>query len=119
LKDKRVASLRNALQAVLDSLDATVRITRWSGSEGIPEPLRVAAAEVEQRLAVAKQVASSNTSVAPSLVQVMGSMAGAVGRLDAAYATYRKGLEASPFEAAIALDQEVGEVRADESRWQQ
>src|SRR5687767_3689989 len=43
MKDKRVIVFRTAFEELLESLDATVRVTRWDSVEAIPEPLQESA----------------------------------------------------------------------------
>lgn len=120
MKDKRVAARRGALESLLESLDATVRIVRWNGAEHVPEPLQAAAEQVGDRLGRAKRAFSEKFFGAPVLVTAIKKMGDAVGRLEVAYDAYHARVEASPSQredAASALDQEIGEVRADAHEW--
>jgi hypothetical protein len=120
LTDKRVTFFRSALEALIESLDATVRIVRWSDAEAIPDPLQQSAGQIVDRLGTANRLASSKFAGSQSLADVMATMSAAVRRLDAAYVAYRARLDVAPAErddAANALDREIGEVRADAHRW--
>jgi hypothetical protein len=120
MKDQRVSFFRGLVNALVESLDATVRITRWSGAEGVPEPLKVSASQLLDRLGAANRLASGKFQGSPVVVACMTAMSGAVQKLDTAYVQYRKRLDSSPGakdEAAIALEAELGEVKADAHRW--
>lgn len=120
MKDKRVEVFRGALESLIESLDATARVVRWNGGEQVPEPLARAAMQVDDRLGTANKMAAGKFSGSQVLADMMASMSDAVRRLDAAYASYRERLEATPAQlndAANFLDQELGEVRADAHRW--
>ena len=119
MKDARVALFRKTLEGLLESLDATVRLMRWAGGEGVPEPLKESASQLVVRLGTAHRLTSSSfvgSAVDQARVNVMLV---AMRRLDAAYVVYRQGLEKTPSEkesAADALNAEVDEVKGD-SRW--
>jgi hypothetical protein len=119
MNDQRIAYLRGALEALVESLDATARISRWDSVDGAPEPLQQSAAKLGERLGSANRLASGKFVGAPSVVASLAVMSGSIRRLDAAYVQYRHRLVAKPTErdaAAVALDAEIGSVKAEVER---
>ena len=120
MKDQRVASFRKLLNSLVESLDATVRINRWEGTETIPAPLQDSASKLLDRLGQANRYASDKYSGPPPVVACMNAMSVATKRLDAAYVEYRRHLGAAPAkrdEAAVAFDHEINGVRAESHTW--
>ena len=113
---------RGALEALLESLDAIVRIARWQEQgEAIPDPLKKSAALLLDRLGSATRLASGRFVGAPAVVASSDAIRSAIQELDVAYVAYRKHSEGTPAErdeAAIALDAEVGRVKMDAPRWE-
>ena len=120
MTDQRVAAFRKALTALVDSLDATVRVARWPEPEAIPEPLESSASKLLDRLGSANRLAAGRYSGPPPVVACMNAMSAATKDLDAAYAEYRRHLEGSSEEvarAAMALDHEIDAVKAASAQW--
>lgn len=120
MKDQRLAFLRGVLDALVESLDATARISRWQSTDSVPEPLQQSAAKLMERLGQANRLAADKFAGPPVAVARMTDISGAIRRLDLAYVTYRQRLAGSPAqrdEAAVTLDAEIGVVRADAHRW--
>jgi hypothetical protein len=120
--DPRIVTFRGALEALLESLDAFVRIVRWdrSGGEPIPEPLEKSAALLTDRLGNATRLASGKFVGAPGVVANSNAIRIAIGNLDEAFVAYRKHVEARPgetAEAANALDAELGRVKLEAHLW--
>jgi hypothetical protein len=114
LKDKRVAFLRDALDALVESLDATVRIARWPAPDAIPEPLKTAAGKLLDRLGSATRLAAGKFVGPTIVVESLTEMSGAIRRLDTAYVAYRKVVTDTPArsdEAALALEEEIARAR--------
>lgn len=112
--------LRKALEALIDSLEATVRVKRWTAVEAIPEPLTQSAALLLARLGAADRLLVHKFTGATSDESRMGAMSAAVRRLDEAYVDYHKRITDHPIEAdtaANALDAEVCEVKATAPSW--
>jgi hypothetical protein len=116
-KDPRIVTFRGALESLIESLDATVRIARWeAGGESIPEPLRHSAAQLQDRLGSANRLASGKFVGAPAVVATSDAIKEAVRALDAAFVAYRKRSDRG--EAVIELDSEVGRIKLDAHRWE-
>jgi hypothetical protein len=119
MRDARVALFEKTLEGLVESLDATVRLTRWAGGEGIPEPLKESASQLLMRLGTASRLASSNFAGSVLDQGRVNVMLVAMRRLDAAYVVYRQGIDRTPQEresASAALNAEVDEVKGD-PRW--
>ena len=117
--DPRIVTFRGALESLIESLDATVRIARWeAGGEPIPEPLRQSAAQLQDRLGSANRLAAGKFVGAPAVVATSNAIKEAVRDLDAAFVAYRKRAEGGQREeAVIELDSEVGRIKLDAPRW--
>jgi hypothetical protein len=118
-KDPRIVTFRSALESLIESLDATVRIARWeAGGEPIPEPLRQSAAQLQDRLGSANRLAAGRFVGAPAVVATSDAIKEAVRTLDAAFVAYRKRAEGGQRdEAVIELDGELGRIKLDAHRW--
>ena len=89
--DPRIVAFRSALESLIESLDATVRIARWeTGVEPIPDPLRHSAEQLQDRLGSANRLASSKFVGAPAVVATSNAIKEAVRDLDTAFVAYRK-----------------------------
>jgi hypothetical protein len=120
LNDQRVRAFRNVLNSLVESLDATVRVARWSGPEAIPAPLKNSAAKLLDHLGSANRFAGDRYSGAPPVVACMTAMSAATKVLDGAYVEYRRHLEKPKAEldlAATALDLEIDGVKATSEQW--
>jgi hypothetical protein len=120
MKDQRVPFIRRALDGVLESLEATLRVRRWTGVEEIPEPLKKAAMRLVERLGTADRLAATAFRGTPQDVGRVEAMVAAIKRLDAAYVTFRQALERKPEElelAAIALTEEIDHVKSGIEQW--
>ncbi len=117
-KDPRIVTFRVALESLIESLDATVRIARWETGEPIPEPLRQSAAQLQDRLGSANRLAAGRFVGAPAVVATSDAIREAVRGLDAAFVAYRKRADGGQrAEAVIELDGEVGRIKLDAHRW--
>ena len=113
MKDARVTLFRKTLEGLVESLDATVRVNRWTANESVPEPLKESAARLVGRLGTVDRLASNNFTGSANDVARVNAMVVAMRRLDAAYVTYRARV-VRPSErdlAATALDAEIDEVK--------
>jgi len=119
MKDRRVETFRSAATALVESLEAVVRLSRWTGDEAAPEPLVSAAAKIVERLGAADRLVTSAYDGPQADVARVTAMREAMKRLDVAYRAFRKMADTSPEaarEAATALEHEVGAV--DAAAWQ-
>jgi hypothetical protein len=110
MKDQRVPFFRRTLEALLESLDATARLSRWATDDTAPELLRQSAALLGERLVAANRLASSHFEGPAQVVAALNGMSEAIRRLDAAYVLYRSKAEGA--DAGVVLDAEIGSVRA-------
>jgi hypothetical protein len=120
MKDQRAASFLSALESLMDSLDATVRLKRWNSAEEIPGPLRSSADKLVERLGAANRLAAGKFVGAAVVAKRVSAMCDAIRRLDTAYVSYRKRIDTTPAqseEAVLALDEELGEVKASADSW--
>ena len=122
MNDQRVAAFRKALNSLVESLDATVRVARWPAQEPIPAPLQNSAAKLLDHLGCANRFAADRYLGPPPVVVCMTAMSAATNVLDAAYVEYRRHLAASNADdvraaAAMALDHEIDAVKATSTQW--
>lgn len=119
--DARLTQIRRVLEALLESLDATVRLTRRQDGEAMPDPLEQSAAQLLDRLGAANRLAAGKFVGPPAFVATTTAIGDAIRQLDAAFVAYRKHLDRAPSEsgeAAIALDAEIGRIKLDAGRWE-
>lgn len=113
MKDPRVTTYRKALEALVESLDATVRLKHWTDDDSPPEPLKTSASQLVARLGTTGRLASSHFTGSVADVSRVGSMRDAMRRLDAAYVAYRHGLEGTTIDqndAVTTLRTEIDEA---------
>ena len=89
MKDNRLKVFQTAIEALLESLDAYVRSERWREPGNLPEPLRAAAAKLNDRLSTANRLASGVFVGTPADSHRVTAMCSAMRRLDAAYVSCR------------------------------
>ena len=107
MKDQRIQVFRAATVALIESLDAVVRLSRWSAEDAAPEPLRDAAAKIVERLSAANRLAGGKFNGKSEDTERVTKMCDAMKKLDAAYVAYRKGASNAPEAATMALELEV------------
>src|SRR5215469_12613505 len=110
MKDNRLKVFQTAIEALLESLDAYVRVERWPESGDLPEPLHAAATKLNDRLAAADRLASGVFVGTPVDSRKVTAMCSAMRRLDAAYVTCRHQIERDPTQGAnawAALEAEI------------
>jgi hypothetical protein len=113
MKDERVIFFRKALEGLIESLEATVRVTAWSGEDPVPAPLKESASRLVDRLGTADRLASGTFTGSAVDIARVKDMCVAMRRLDAAYVTYRQHVEAEGGAAGMTLGAELEEVKAD------
>ncbi len=121
--DPRIVTFRGALESLLESLDATVRIARWPQADGgpVPEALERSAVQLPGRLGSATRLAAGKFAGTGAVVEKSDAIREAVRDLDAAFVAYRKRIEGSSSdrdEAALELDAVLGRVKGDAHRWE-
>jgi hypothetical protein len=121
--DPRIVTFRGALESLLESLDATVRIARWQPGEGgpVPEALHRSAVELQGRLGSATRLAAGKFAGTGAVVEKSDAIKAAVRDLDAAFVVYRRRLDGATSdreEAALELDAVLGRVKGDAHRWE-
>ncbi len=120
MKDNRVAAFRTALDSLVTSMEAAVRIARWTSADAIPDPLKKAAGLLADRLEIATKLADTKVNAPPPVMARITAMTEAVRKLEAAYAEYRTATDAAPdqsAEAALGLDQALGEIKDGSDSW--
>lgn len=114
MNDRRVAAIRNALEALIESIDATTRIARWDSTDPVPASLGQSAAKLESNLVAAERLAQGNISGTPAVTAHLMTMSAAIRRLSLAYEQFKTRCTEHPeekAEALQALDFEVDEVK--------
>ena len=113
--DACVAAFRSALESLMTSMDAAVRIARWTEApEAIPAPLKKAATALDERLANATKLAETKVVGAPQVTARINAMSECIRRLDEAYKAYRAEIADAPgtvAEAALTLDAAIADVK--------
>jgi hypothetical protein len=120
MNDRRVAAIREALENLLDSIDATSRLKRWDVTEPFPESLRKSATELDARLESANQLASKSYVGSQLVVSRLSGISDAIRRLDWACKDFRERITREPEQLSVALDAmdaEVDEVKNAAARW--
>ena len=110
MNDSRVLVFRKTLEGLRESLEATIRVERWTGSDAVPTPLKQSAAQLNDRLGAANRLAAGRFTGSIADAARVGAIAGAVRRLDAAYVAFCQGRDREV--AARTLDAEILETRA-------
>jgi hypothetical protein len=116
MKDQRLKVFRGAVDALVESLEALVRVSRWSdAAEAPPESLNAAVSKLIDRLGTANRLAAGNFSGTATDTRKVTAMCATMKRLDAAYVAYRKKVASTPeqtVDAAAALELEISEAAA-------
>jgi len=119
MRDQRVPLIRRALDGLLDSLEATLRMSGWAGPEEVPEPLRASAGRLIERLGFADRFAGISVRDERDAKSVE-AMRTAIRRLDAAYVAFHQAVERAPASGALAgaaLQQEIDNVKEGNDAW--
>jgi hypothetical protein len=123
MKDHRLQVFRVAIDGLVESLDAVIRLSRWNDPEPKPEPLVTAAAKLLDRLGTADRLSKTNFRGSPAEVTKVTAMCAVLSRLDAAYLGYRKQMESvkngteSASDAAAALETEIAGATSGSAVW--
>ena len=120
MKDNRIKVFRGAVENLLESLDAHVRVERWTEAGGVPESLSTAATKLADRFGAADRLSSGVFVGSRTDSEKVTAMCVAMKRLDAAFVSYRSQLERAPQDrtnASVTLEAEIGEVRSRAHEW--
>jgi hypothetical protein len=113
MKDQRIKVFAGAVDSLVESLEAVVRVSRWSDKEAPPAALSDAASKVVDRLGVASRLVSTTFQGTPADTHRVGVFCSTMKRLDAAYVTFRRRITSSPAQlgdAASALELEISDA---------
>jgi len=116
MNDRRVAAIRSALEALIESIDATTRIARWDLAEPVPDSLRAAAAQLEANLTLANKLVQGNFSGTPAVTSRLVGTSSAIRQLTSAYDEFRNrncSSKEENSEALAALDAAIDRARED------
>jgi hypothetical protein len=120
MNDRRVSMIREALELLLESIDATSRLKRWDATDPIPASLKQSAAKLDEHLAAANKLASTGYVGNTLVLARLNGISDAIRRLDRACTDYRARIAETPEQLAAALDAmdaEVDEVKNASERW--
>lgn len=84
MNDRRVCAIRDALEAFVESVDATSRIARWGADDPVPESLQDAAAKLKARQKAANDLTVDKASGAPAIVHRLATSSSAIRQLSTA-----------------------------------
>ncbi len=123
MRDVRLKIFRDAVDGVIESLEATIRLAQWVDGEPKPEPLVLAASQLVSRLGVADRLAASKFMGPPADVVKVEAISAVMKKLDAAYLVYRKSIgstdkgSADLGNAVQSLEIEIAAVTAGAEAW--
>jgi hypothetical protein len=119
MKDQRLQVFRTTIDAVLESLQAVVRLARWTGTEAKPESLVASASKLLERLGTADRLSVARFTGRDADVAKVGAMCAAMKRLDAAYVAYMQSTrtQSDPKSAADTLESEIAATAATSGAW--
>ncbi len=90
MKDKRIMVFRTALEELVESLDATLRVASWEDAEGVPDPLKDSASRLVARLGAADRLGAGVFKGSANDAARVVVLTDAMRRLETAYLGYRK-----------------------------
>jgi hypothetical protein len=112
MKDQRLKAFRIAVDSLTESLEAVVRVSRWTG-DAPPEALSAAASQLVERLGTANRLVATPFQGTPTDARVVNAMCAVMKRLDAAYTAYQARIASTPdqvIDAAAALEFDIAEA---------
>jgi len=119
-KDHRLKVFRGAIEELLESLDACVRVAQWNDPEQPPDLLNTAATKLVDRLGAADRLASGTFVGTQTESGKVTAICTAMKRLDAAYVLYRQKADRGPSRKAAAselLEATIGQVKNEAHQW--
>lgn len=93
MKEHRLQVFRTAIEGLVESLEALIRLSRWNDAEAKPEPLVVSAGKLLDRLGTADRLSSAKFHGTPTEITKVSAMCAVLKSLDVAYLAYRQQLE--------------------------
>ena len=105
MKDPRLMVFRTAVDGLIESLDAVVRLSRYEATEAKPDPLVGLAEKLTERLGAGNRLASSKFMGTATQVTKVDAMRDVLKRLDSAYMAYRADEDHKA--AAVTLESEL------------
>jgi hypothetical protein len=122
MKAHRLQVFGAAVQALIESLEAVIRLSRWNDSEAKPAPLVASASKLLERLGTANRLSSARFHGTATEVGKVDAICAVLKRLDGAYLAYRQQLEgpsgaASTVDATAALETELALMTAEAAAW--
>ncbi|HVH46153.1 MAG TPA: hypothetical protein VM925_27575 [Labilithrix sp.] len=120
MKEHRMQVFRSAIEGLIESLEAVIRLSRWDEAEAKPEPLVSSAGKLLERLGTADRLSSAKFHGTPTEMNKVGAMCAVLKRLDVAYLAYRQQIDApqagaSTSDAVAALETELASL--DSAAW--
>lgn len=112
MKDRRLQDYRVALDVLVESLDAVVRVARWTGAEAPPEPLQTAVEKLPERRATAERLVRVPFSGSRGDADSVTALCSSMKKLDDAYLAYRTRLTEGDVSAASDLEHDISEATA-------
>lgn len=120
MKDHRLQVFRAAVDGLIESLEAVIRLSRWDDGEPRPKPLVDSAAKLLDRLGAADRLSSSRFNGSATEVKKVSAACLVLKRLDAAYLAYRQQIDggiAGTADAVAALETELANASAGSAAW--
>ncbi len=115
MKDRRLQDYRVAVDVLVESLDAVVRVARWNGDEAPPEPLVTAVTRLGERRAAAEKLTATPFVGRREDIGRVTALADSLKRLETAYQSYSTRLADEPtavVSAAADLEHDITEATA-------
>jgi hypothetical protein len=117
MKDHRIQAFRTAIDGLIESLEAEIRLSRWSDAEPKPVPLVLSAGKLQDRLGTAERLSSARFHGTPTELNRVGAMCVVLKGLGEAYVIYRQQLDSpgneNMGEAVVALETKVAALAAE------
>lgn len=114
MKDRRVTVFLKSLEDLVESMDATLRLSSWDPAEAAPQPLENSASRLMTRLGTSERLASGVFNGNPRDAARVGIITDAMRRLATAHLAYVKatgsGRDKARQELAAMLDRVRTEV---------
>lgn len=113
MKDRRVTVFHKSLEELVESLDATLRVSSWDPAEAPPLPLENSASQLMARLGAADRLASGVFNGNPRDAVRVSALTDAMRRLETAYLAYVKAAGSGRDKAREELSATLNQVRTE------